>query len=166
MTCEWPVSCEAAGTRSGSSFSQCRVEGGGRRMPPSWAWTLVSIRRSPARMTTMRTARRRETLIKRSKRSKSPGWSKVNIARKMPQTYHPKVGVYVAPCHRTSPSDPVQQAVVRRKQGQLDPGRSAELVEDVHQMRLDRVFADRELGGDFLVRSPGRHAAHDIELAA
>src|SRR4051812_46356879 len=47
----------------------------------------------------------------------------------------------------------------------LDPRGDAELVEDVAQVRLDRLRAEEELARDLGVRPPVDHQAGDLELA-
>src|SRR6266850_4333595 len=51
------------------------------------------------------------------------------------------------------------------KQCQLEPAGSAGLVEDVRDMMLDRLFADAELPGNFLIGAAGYDGVQDNHLA-
>src|SRR5262245_3546209 len=61
-----------------------------------------------------------------------------------------------------SPSHLVEEPMVAGEQGELDPARRANLVEDVHQMALDGVLADREAASDLLVRVAVDDRPHDV----
>src|SRR5215471_1778945 len=52
--------------------------------------------------------------------------------------------------------------MVAGEEGELDPARRAHLVEDVHEMALDRVLADGESASDLLVRVAVGDRPHDV----
>src|SRR5688500_11519629 len=59
----------------------------------------------------------------------------------------------------------VEQAVVNGEERQLDAVGGAHLVEDVAEVVLYRVLAQRELLGDLLVRVAADHGGEDLQLA-
>src|SRR5436305_268769 len=62
------------------------------------------------------------------------------------------------------PSALVEQTMVRGEPHELDLVRRAYLVENVGQVSLHGVRADRESARDFLVRVAAEYRAHDLEL--
>src|SRR5438045_6163016 len=56
------------------------------------------------------------------------------------------------------------QLMVRSKDRELDAVRSADLIEDVGEMPLDRVLADREPVGNGFVRLTTYHRTQDLQL--
>src|SRR5581483_6938302 len=57
------------------------------------------------------------------------------------------------------------QPIVDREQRQLQPAGDPYFVEDIGQMMLDRVLAQREAAGDFLVAQAGYDGGQDVHLA-
>ena len=57
------------------------------------------------------------------------------------------------------------ESMLNCKQCQLEPAGSAGLVEDVRDMMLDRLFADAELPGNFLIGAAGYDGVQDNHLA-
>src|SRR5438270_1546848 len=65
----------------------------------------------------------------------------------------------------TSPSTSIEQTMVSGEPHELDLVRGANLVENVGQVPLDGVCANRKPLRDFLVRVAAEHRTDDIELA-
>ncbi len=59
----------------------------------------------------------------------------------------------------------LDQPVMNRVQRQFQPVRNAKLVENIVQVVLHRLLADKKLLADFLVAKPLRHQLHDFFFA-
>src|SRR5687767_4613969 len=58
----------------------------------------------------------------------------------------------------------IEEAMMRGEERELDPARGPNLVEDVRQVRLDRVLADGQPLADLFVGAPAHNHPHDFEL--
>ena len=58
------------------------------------------------------------------------------------------------------------EAVINRKQSQLEAIGNADLIENISDVMLDGLFADGELLGNIAIRKTRHDGAHNIQFAA